>query len=139
MDNQGEMSPFVGASNDDLCRVRCAEYSDRHRYGTGTQLLTRLARHVPQQRLAVHGLVGMSTAVLVTAAFGTMGLTAARMLGFAYRCVPQLKPLRTCSVIRSKRCRHMGEMATELAPRIFPNNRDLIVEFHLARFHTRFL
>ena len=47
----------------------------------GTQLLTRFARHIPQQNLVVYGLGGMGVAVLTTAAFGTMGSTAAGMLG----------------------------------------------------------
>jgi hypothetical protein len=47
----------------------------------GTQLLTRFARHIPQQDLVVYGLGGMGIAVLTTAAFGTMGSTAAGMLG----------------------------------------------------------
>jgi MFS family permease len=47
----------------------------------GTQLLTRFARHVPQQNLVVYGLGGMGIAVLTTAAFGRMGSTAAGMLG----------------------------------------------------------
>jgi DHA3 family macrolide efflux protein-like MFS transporter len=47
----------------------------------GTQLLTRFARHIPQQNLVVYGLGGMGIAVLITAAFGTMGSTAAGMLG----------------------------------------------------------
>ncbi len=47
----------------------------------GTQLLTRFARHIPQQNLVVYGLGGMGIAILVTAAFGTMGSTAAGMFG----------------------------------------------------------
>ena len=47
----------------------------------GTQLLTRFARHIPHQNLVVYGLGGMGIAVLTTAAFGTMGSTAAGMLG----------------------------------------------------------
>src|SRR5260221_10803039 len=47
----------------------------------GTQLLTRFARHIPQQNLVVYGLGGMGIAVLITAAFGTMGATAAGMFG----------------------------------------------------------
>jgi MFS family permease len=47
----------------------------------GTQLLTRFARHVPQQNLVVYGLGGMGVAVLITAVFGTMASTAAAMLG----------------------------------------------------------
>src|SRR5205085_9548406 len=47
----------------------------------GTQFLTRFARHIPQQNLVVYGLGGMGIAVLVTAVFGTMGSTAAGMLG----------------------------------------------------------
>ena len=47
----------------------------------GTQLLTRFARHTPQQNLVVYGMDGMGIAVLTTAAFGTMGSTAAGMLG----------------------------------------------------------
>jgi MFS transporter, DHA3 family, macrolide efflux protein len=47
----------------------------------GTQLLTRFARRVPQQNLVVYGLGGMGIAVLVTAAFGTIGSTAAGMFG----------------------------------------------------------
>src|SRR5437773_1362579 len=47
----------------------------------GTQLLTRFARHIPQQDLVVYGLGEMGIAVLTTAAFGTMGSTAAGMLG----------------------------------------------------------
>jgi len=47
----------------------------------GTQLLTRFARHIPQQNLVVYGLGGMGIAVLTTAAFGTMGSTAAGMIG----------------------------------------------------------
>jgi MFS family permease len=47
----------------------------------GTQLLTRFARHVPQQSLVVYGLGGMGLAVLTTAAFGAMASTAAGMLG----------------------------------------------------------
>src|SRR5260370_784041 len=46
----------------------------------GTQLLTRFARHIPQQNLVVYGLGGMGIAVLTTAAFGTMGSTAAGRL-----------------------------------------------------------
>jgi len=47
----------------------------------GTQLLTRFARHIPQQNLVVYGLGGMGIAVLITAAFGAMGSTAVGMLG----------------------------------------------------------
>src|SRR6266705_2492961 len=47
----------------------------------GTQLLTRFARHIPQQNLVVYGLGGMGVAVLITAVFGTMGSTVAGMLG----------------------------------------------------------
>lgn len=47
----------------------------------GTQLLTRFARHIPQQDLVVYGLGGMGIAVLATAAFGSIGSTAAGMLG----------------------------------------------------------
>jgi MFS transporter, DHA3 family, macrolide efflux protein len=47
----------------------------------GTQLLTRFARHIPQQHLVVYGLGGMGVAVLITAAFGTIGSTALGMLG----------------------------------------------------------
>src|SRR4051794_35533406 len=47
----------------------------------GTQLLTRFARHIPQQNLVVYGLGGMGVAVLGTVAFGTMASTAAGMLG----------------------------------------------------------
>jgi DHA3 family macrolide efflux protein-like MFS transporter len=47
----------------------------------GTQLLTRFARHVPQQNLVVYGLGGMGIAVWITAVFGTMGSAAAGMLG----------------------------------------------------------
>ena len=39
----------------------------------GTQLLTRFARHVPQQNLVAYGLGGMGVAVLITAA-GMLGL-----------------------------------------------------------------
>jgi MFS family permease len=46
----------------------------------GTQLLTRFARHIPQQNLVVYGLGGMGVAVLTTAALGTIGPTAAGML-----------------------------------------------------------
>ena len=49
----------------------------------GTQLLTRFARHIPQQNLVVYGLGGMGIAVLITAAFGAMGSTAAGMLDAA--------------------------------------------------------
>jgi MFS transporter, DHA3 family, macrolide efflux protein len=50
----------------------------------GTQLLTRFARHVPQQNLVVYGLGGMGVAVFITAIFGSMAGTAAGMfiLGF---------------------------------------------------------
>jgi MFS family permease len=48
---------------------------------SGTQLLTRFARRIPQQNLVVYGLVGMGLAVLTTAVFGTMASTAAGMLG----------------------------------------------------------
>jgi len=47
----------------------------------GTQLLTRFARHVPHQNLVVYGLGGMGIAILITAAFGTIGSTAAGMFG----------------------------------------------------------
>lgn len=47
----------------------------------GTQLLTRFARHIPQQNLVVYGLGGMGIAVLITAIFGSMASTAAGMLG----------------------------------------------------------
>ena len=47
----------------------------------GTQLLTRFARHIPQQNLVVYGLGGMGVAVLTTVAFCSMGSTAAGMLG----------------------------------------------------------
>ncbi len=50
----------------------------------GTQLLTRFARHVPQQNLVVYGVGGMGIAVLITAVFGTMGSTAAGMLGLGF-------------------------------------------------------
>jgi predicted MFS family arabinose efflux permease len=50
----------------------------------GTQLLTRFARHVPQQNLVVYGLGGMGVAVLITAVFGTMQSTAAGMLGLGF-------------------------------------------------------
>ena len=42
-------------------------------------MLTRFAGHIPQQDLVVYGLGGMGIAVLITAAFGTMGSTAAGM------------------------------------------------------------
>jgi MFS family permease len=45
----------------------------------GTQLLTRFAKHVPQQNLVVYGLGGMGVAV-----FGTMVSTAAGMLGLGF-------------------------------------------------------
>ncbi|MFN7931892.1 MAG: MFS transporter [Bryobacteraceae bacterium] len=48
---------------------------------TGTQLLTRFARHIRQQDLVVYGLWGMGVAVLIAAMFGTMGATAAGMFG----------------------------------------------------------
>jgi MFS family permease len=48
---------------------------------TGTQLLTRFARRIPQQRLVVYGLGGMGIAVLITAAFRSMESTAVGMLG----------------------------------------------------------
>jgi len=47
----------------------------------GTQLLTRFARHIPQQNLVIYGVGGMGIFVLLTAAFGTMAGTAAGMLG----------------------------------------------------------
>jgi MFS family permease len=47
----------------------------------GTQLLTRFARHIPQQNLVVGGLGGMGIAVLTTTALGTMGSAAAGMFG----------------------------------------------------------
>jgi MFS transporter, DHA3 family, macrolide efflux protein len=47
----------------------------------GTQLLTRFARHIPQQNLVVYGLGGMGIAILITAAFGTMASTAVGMFG----------------------------------------------------------
>lgn len=50
----------------------------------GTQLLTRCARHVPQQNLVVYGLGGMGVAVFVTAVFGNMTSTAAGMLGLGF-------------------------------------------------------
>jgi MFS transporter, DHA3 family, macrolide efflux protein len=46
----------------------------------GTQLLTRFARHVPQQNLVVYGLGGMGVGVFITALFGTMAGTVAGML-----------------------------------------------------------
>ena len=42
----------------------------------GTQMLTRYARNIPQQKLVVYGLGGMGLAVFITAAFG-----ASAMLG----------------------------------------------------------
>lgn len=50
----------------------------------GTQLLTRFARHIPQQNLVVYGLGGMGVAVFITALFGTLGSTAAGMLGLGF-------------------------------------------------------
>lgn len=50
----------------------------------GTQLLTRFARHVPQQNLVVYGLGGMGLAVLITAIFGTISSIAVRMLGLGF-------------------------------------------------------
>src|SRR6516225_8112273 len=50
----------------------------------GTQLLTRFARHIPQQNLVVYGMGGMGVAVLITAAFGRLGSTAAGMLGLGF-------------------------------------------------------
>jgi len=50
----------------------------------GTQLLTRFAGRVPQQNLVVYGLGGMGVAVLITAVFGTMGSTAAGMVGLGF-------------------------------------------------------
>jgi len=47
----------------------------------GTQLLTRFARHIPQQNLVVYGLGGMGVAILLTALCGTMGSTALGMFG----------------------------------------------------------
>jgi MFS family permease len=47
----------------------------------GTQLLTRFARRIPKQNLVVYGLVGMGIAILITAAFGTIGSAAAGMFG----------------------------------------------------------
>src|SRR5260370_15221821 len=46
----------------------------------GTQLLTRFARHIPQQNLVVYGLGGMGIAVLTTAAVGRMVSTSAGRL-----------------------------------------------------------
>ena len=46
----------------------------------GTQMLTRFARHIPQQNLVIYGLGGMGVAVFVTAVFGTMAATAAGMI-----------------------------------------------------------
>jgi MFS family permease len=50
----------------------------------GTQLLTRFARHIRQQKLVVYGVGGMGVAVLMTAVFGAMGSTAAGMLGLGF-------------------------------------------------------
>ena len=50
----------------------------------GTQLLTRFARQIPQQNLVVYGMGGMGVAVLITAAFGRLGSTAAGMLGLGF-------------------------------------------------------
>ena len=50
----------------------------------GTQVLTRFARHIPQQNLVVYGLGGMGVAVLITAIFGSMAATAAGMLGLGF-------------------------------------------------------
>src|SRR6516164_6179569 len=50
----------------------------------GTQLLTRFARHIPQQNLVVYGLGGMGIFVFVTALFGTMSGTVAGMLGLGF-------------------------------------------------------
>ena len=50
----------------------------------GTQLLTRFARHIPQQNLVVYGLGGMGLAVLATAIFGSLVATAAGMLGLGF-------------------------------------------------------
>ena len=49
----------------------------------GTQLLTRFARHIPQQNLVVYGLGGMGVAVLFTAVFGRVGPPAAGCSGWA--------------------------------------------------------
>jgi MFS transporter, DHA3 family, macrolide efflux protein len=50
----------------------------------GTQILTRFARHVSEQRLVVYGLGGMGVAIFITAIFGTMASTAAGMLGLGF-------------------------------------------------------
>lgn len=50
----------------------------------GTQLLTRFARHVPQQNLVVYGLGGMGVAVFITAIFGSMSGTVAGMLTLGF-------------------------------------------------------
>src|SRR5579883_3512604 len=50
----------------------------------GTQLLTRFARHIPQQNLVIYGLGGMGVAVFVTALLGSMAGTAAGMLGLGF-------------------------------------------------------
>ncbi|MCC6862781.1 MAG: MFS transporter [Bryobacterales bacterium] len=50
----------------------------------GTQLLTRFARHIPERKLVVYGVGGMGVAVWVTAAFGSIGSTAAGMLGLGF-------------------------------------------------------
>jgi MFS family permease len=50
----------------------------------GTQLLTRFARHIPQQKLVVYGLGGMGVAIFVTAVLGSMAGTVAGMLGLGF-------------------------------------------------------
>jgi len=51
---------------------------------TGSQLITRFARHVPKQNLVVYGLAGMGGAVLFTAIFGRVATTGGGMLGLGF-------------------------------------------------------
>jgi DHA3 family macrolide efflux protein-like MFS transporter len=51
---------------------------------TGSQLITRFARHIPKQNLVVYGLAGMGGAVLFTAIFGRVVTTGGGMLGLGF-------------------------------------------------------
>ena len=61
----------------------------------GTQLLHRIARHVPQQFIVIYGLTGMGVAVLITAIFGRVSTTAIGMLGLGMGAACIMVPSQT--------------------------------------------
>jgi hypothetical protein len=62
---------------------------------TGTQSLHRFASRTAKQFLVIYGLTGMGAAVFITALFGTIGTTAAGMLGLGFAAAFIMVPSQT--------------------------------------------